>query len=346
MNPNANLIETMKTLTFGVEIETVGALRSVLADAVKRALDCFFPGCTIVREGGYYDKTAIVMPDGRKWIVMSDASLWEVVGSVRGRSAEVVTPICTWTDLESIQAVVRALRAAGAKVNESCGVHVHVGTPADRFDAAALCRLAKLVYQQEPLMIAALGVAARRLGHYTKPVDEAFIRRVASQRPGSREGLSRAWYGAESTIAQTQHYHDSRYHGLNMHSVFFRGTVEFRYFEGTLHAGQIKSNVQLCLALATKALTAKGAMARKRTFNAATAKYDFRVFLLRLGLIGDDFKTARKLLMAKLDGSSSYKNGPPSSRPGTADAAPTSPVDASSAPMGALVETRRALASA
>jgi hypothetical protein len=318
MNPNAKLIDTMKTLTFGVELETVGVSRAVLADAVKRALDVFFPGCRSVYEGGHYDKTAIVMPDGRKWIVMSDASL-----SGMGGSGEVVTPICTWTDFESIQGVVRALRAAGAKVNYSCGMHVHVGTPADRFDAAALVRLAK------PLMVAALGVASARLGHYTKPVDEAFIRRMASSRPGSREALSRAWYGSESTYAQGQHYHESRYHGLNMHSVFFRGTVEFRYFEGTLHAGQVKSNVQLCLALATKALTAKGAMARKRTFNPATAKYDFRVFLLRLGLIGDEFKTARKLLMAKLEGSSSYKNGPPSSRP---DAAPTSPADAPAGP--------------
>lgn len=302
MNPNAQLIDTMRTLTFGVEIETVGARRNVLADAMQRVL----PGTRVVRERGYYDTTAVILPDSRKWLLMSDASL----SDPSGLSAEVVTPICTWADLDMIQRVVRALRAAGARVNSSCGIHVHVGTPASRFDVAALSRLAKLVYSQEALMIAALGVTEARLGHYTKPVDDGFIARVAGTRPASVDALAAAWYGTESTTyARTQHYHSSRYRGLNMHSVFFRGTVEFRYFESTLHAGEVKSYVQLCLALATKALTSKGAVARKRTFNPATAKYDFRVFLLRLGLIGDEFKTARLHLMSKLEGSASRKHG-------------------------------------
>ena len=49
--------------------------------------------------------------------------------------------------------------------------------------------------------------------------------------------------------------------------------------------------------------------------NKATAKYDFRVFMLRLGLIGDEFKTARLHLMSKLEGSSSRKHGDAPSSP-------------------------------
>ncbi|HPN95983.1 MAG TPA: amidoligase, partial [bacterium] len=37
--------------------------------------------------------------------------------------------------------------------------------------------------------------------------------------------------------------------------------------------------------------------------------YDFRVFLLGLGLIGDEFKTARHHLLANLEGDSAFKNG-------------------------------------
>jgi hypothetical protein len=40
-------------------------------------------------------------------------------------------------------------------------------------------------------------------------------------------------------------------------------------------------------------------------------KYAFRCFLLRLGFIGDGFKSARKILLEKLDGSSAFRNGPP-----------------------------------
>jgi hypothetical protein len=333
MNPNRNQIDTMRTLTFGVEIETVGVARKVLADAVASA----FPGSNVVFEGGYYDKWVVVLADGRKWTMMSDASL------TRGTNGEIVTPICTWADLEGIQAAIRAVRAVHARVDASCGVHVHVGTPADRFDVASLVRLARLVYSQEALMFAALGVKVERRQRYTCEVDESFIRRMAATRPTDRESLALAWYGAGSEVryAQGQHYHQSRYRGLNLHSVFFRGTAEFRYFEGTLHAGQVKAYVQLCLALAAKALTSSGAMARKREFNEATAKYDFRVFLLRLGLIGDEFKTARTHLSANLKGSSSRKHGTPTPMPVAApsvpavDAAPIAPSPDGDRPMGA-----------
>lgn len=38
-------------------------------------------------------------------------------------------------------------------------------------------------------------------------------------------------------------------------------------------------------------------------------KYAFRCFLLRLGLIGDEYKAARKYLLSNLDGDSAFKGG-------------------------------------
>lgn len=317
-------LATMQSLTFGVEIETVGISRMKLAAAIVKAI----PGSVsrYAPERGY-DRWIVTMPDGREWSCMSDGSI--TGGSGSQSNGEVVTPICTWADLDVVQTVVREIRHAGARVDSTCGVHVHVGVPAERFDAAALVRLAKLTYQQEPLIFAALRVASHRAERWAKPVDLDFITRLAAQRPASREALSRAWYdsaGWRLESAQRTHYHESRYHGLNMHAVFYRGTVEFRYFEATLHAGIIKANVQFCLALAAKALTSKTAIARKRTFNPATAKYDFRVFLLRLGMIGDTFKTARLHLMANLEGSASRKHGdPPAALASDAPAAPDAP---------------------
>jgi hypothetical protein len=87
---------------------------------------------------------------------------------------------------------------------------------------------------------------------------------------------------------------------LNLNSLFFRGTLEFRYFNGTLHAGEVK-------AYAAKALSARSASSKRREFNLATAKYDFRVVLLHLGLIGDEFKTARLHLTKRLAGSAAWK---------------------------------------
>ena len=41
---------------------------------------------------------------------------------------------------------------------------------------------------------------------------------------------------------------------------------------------------------------------------AENEKYAFRCFLLRLGFIGDEYKTDRKVLLQHLEGSSAHKN--------------------------------------
>jgi len=38
-------------------------------------------------------------------------------------------------------------------------------------------------------------------------------------------------------------------------------------------------------------------------------KYAFRCFLLRLGFIGEEYKTDRKILLKNLTGSSAFKSG-------------------------------------
>lgn len=119
--------------------------------------------------------------------------------------------------------------------------------------------------------------------------------------------LSAAWYGYQNT--RPTRYDSSRYHGLNLNSLFFRGTIEFRYFNSTLHAGEVKAYVPLGLALAANALTSKAASSKRRDLDPATAKYDFRVVMLRLGLIGDELKTARLHLMKRLAGSAAWKRG-------------------------------------
>ena len=89
-------------------------------------------------------------------------------------------------------------------------------------------------------------------------------------------------------------------------SVFQKGTIEFRLFNGTTHAGKIKAYIQLCLAISHQALTQRCA-SRIKT-QSTNEKYTFRTWLLRLGLIGDEFKTARLHLLEHLDGCIAWKD--------------------------------------
>ena len=221
--------------------------------------------------------------------------------------AEVVTPVLEYADLPRLQDVVRAIRATGAVSNRQCAVHLHVD--ASPFSAVQLCNLAKLVYKQEPLIIRALGVQESRLARFTKPISPEFIAKIERSRPRTREALNRAWYGYFNRAPDR--YHSSRYSILNFNSVFYRGTLEIRAFEGTLHAGKIKAWVQFALALAARGLSTRAASSRKRTFDPASAKYDLRIFLVRIGLVGDEFKTARKHLLGLLPGDAAFKRGRP-----------------------------------
>ena len=47
----------------------------------------------------------------------------------------------------------------------------------------------------------------------------------------------------------------------------------------------------------------------KREFRPESAAYDMRVFLLRLGFIGEEFKSTRLHLLKRLPGDSAWKNG-------------------------------------
>lgn len=291
----------LQDLRFGIEIETVGQPRGEVAQAIQMVV-----GGTIHNEHiGYNCKAYFVIDlQGRKWSVVHDGSLTSVPAHLR---AEVVSPVLTYADLEQLQQVVRSIRTMRAKVDAKCGIHIHVD--AAPFDAKQLCNLAKLVYKQEPLILHALGISQERLNSYTKPIDPTFIARLEQHRPKTKDEINVLWYGHSNH--NPTHYDQTRYHGVNLHNVWYRGTVEFRWFEATLHAGKVKSYVQLCLAIAAKALNARSAASAKRAFDPASAKYDFRVFLLRLGMIGDEFKTARKFLLEPMPGNAAWKRGRP-----------------------------------
>lgn len=292
---NANLMskihETMKGLRFGVEIEYTGISREDAAEVVAKAL------------GGTHDRGYRIarMTDGRQWKVTSDAS---VHGSFENRGGEVVTPILTWSDMDALQAVIRALRAAGARTpgeccgTHSCGIHVHVDGA--RFQPASLRALTKLVFKRQDVIETMLGIrGTERCERYCKSLSSTTVERIA--RANDRASLADAWYNdaARDRRERSEHYHHSRYQGLNLHSYFYRGTVEFRYFNSTLHAGEVKAYVQFCLAMAARALNSSLLSKREGT---AVDRAAVNSFLNVLGLIGDDFKTARRHLTKRLAG--------------------------------------------
>ena len=307
----ANQIAEMKKQTIGVEIEMNGITRSA---AAKLAAEFFGTGrCkdTAYRNG--YSTWSAWDAQGREWKFQKDVS----IAGPDAEKCELVTPILRYEDIESLQELVRQLRRAGAKsdATRGCGVHIHIG--AKGHTAQTLRNLANIMASHESLLADALDLDRYRMSRYCRTVNPRFIQAVNRRKPSTMSGLADIWYTSnDASYGRSQHYNDSRYHMLNLHATFTKGTVEFRLFQfdaptadrkNGLHAGQLKSYIQLCLALSQMAKTVKTASPKPQQNE--NPKYAMRTWLLRLGFIGEEFATARDLLTRRLAGDAAFRNG-------------------------------------
>ena len=284
----------MKDQSFGLELEFIGITRERAAQAIAMTINGNY---NYDREIGY-DRRVVRDAAGRKWSICSDASV---------AGGEFVTPKCNYDDIPMVQECIRALRRAGARVDATCGIHVHV----DGANHTAK-RLKNLLYTfraKEDLIFKAVGTRQSRLGRWCKPISDELIGNVKKLRKVTDENLRETWY---ETLApydnRGAHYNRSRYHALNLHSMWYRGTVEFRLFEATLHAGEVRAYINLCLAMSAAAINAKRASAE--VLDNGNDKYAMRCWLLRLGFIGEEWATVRKHLLKNLDGNAAWRNDP------------------------------------
>ncbi|MBP3887587.1 MAG: amidoligase family protein [Cellulosilyticum sp.] len=296
----------MKTQRFGIEIEFTGITREQAATCIQNQLQ----GSAISYIGGTYDAYHVIETTDRIWKIVSDSSIEaqrkrgkEIICATSQYKVELVSPILTYEDIEPLQEMIRALRTSGAFTNKSCGIHIHID--ASPHTPLTLKNLVNLMASKEDLLYKALEIDPQRL-RYCKKVNEELITAINKKKPKTIEQLADLWYQGYGWESRTRHYHQSRYHGLNLHSTFTKGTVEFRLFNSTLHAGKVKAYIQFCLALSNQALTQKTASA-KRT-HTDNEKYTFRCWMLRLGLNGDEFKTCRLHFLANLTGNSAWRN--------------------------------------
>ena len=285
----------MKDQTFGIEVEMNGISRANAAAVIVAHF-----GTRVEYIGGAYDARCVPDAQGRKWKVVSDAS----ISGPSDERTEVVSPICLWEDIETVQAVVRELRKAGARTDSSCGIHVHIGR--GRHTPKTLRNLVNIVNAKEDLLTQALQILPERRERFCRPVDTRFLEQLNRRKPTNDAKFAQLWYDDLNWVTCAQwHYHPTRYHLLNLHSVFQKGTIEFRAFNGTLHAGEIKSYIQLCMAISHQALESSSASPRRPETD--NPKYTFRCWLLRLGFIGPEFETARLHLLKHLPGNAAWR---------------------------------------
>ena len=199
----------MKKQTIGVEIEMNNITR---ADAAKIAAEYFGTGRwedTAYRNG--YSSYSAWDAQGREWKFQKDVS----IAGDDLHKCELVTPILTYSDIETLQELCRRLRHAGAKsdATRGCGVHIHIG--AKGHTPQTLRNLANIMASHENLLADALKLDRNRMDRYCRTVDPRFLKELNRKKPTTMAKLADIWYTSQGEdYGRNQHYNRSRYRML------------------------------------------------------------------------------------------------------------------------------------
>lgn len=295
----------IKNQLFGVEVEMTGITREKAARLVAEVLGTV-PSHP---ESNCYHTRTIADQAARKWKIMRDSSITPIrnddtIEPLDEYRVEFVTPPLNYSDIELLQNIIRKLRENGAKAHSSCGIHIHVDGA--NHTAASLRRLVNFMTARQDLIYEALQIGDRE-SNWCHKLNKTLLDAMKKDKNLTKEKAEEIWYSRANDGycggIDHQHYNATRYHGVNLHSFFTKGTVEFRLFNSTLHAGKIKTYIQFCLAVSAWAITSQEKIVF-RSMDGYTPGQKVtimrNILTHRLGLYGDEFKTCRLHLMTPL----------------------------------------------
>jgi Putative amidoligase enzyme len=205
--------------TFGVELEVI----------LPGSMNAWDAAQQVSQESGIEVRNETYNHATRTW--------WKVVhdGSLNGNGAEFVSPpLRGQAGLDEVQKVCDALNAIGARINKSCGLHVHLGIATET--------------------VPTIKNLIRIYAHYEPEIDRLM--------PGSRRGdmntycksISRATDGAVTAttiqaLRMAVNGYGDRYRKVNLCSFDKYRTIEFRHHSGTTDAAKVINWIKLLMAM-------------------------------------------------------------------------------------------------
>lgn len=206
---------TMSNRKFGIEIECTGLTMEDAARLITAAgMPCHVEG---------YGHSA-----PRNWKIVPDASVVD--------GFEVVSPILSGElGLATVRKVAQTILGGGAKVNKTCGFHVHVD--ARDLSGADLIHVVKRYALHESQIDAFMPMSRRANNN----------RFCLSMVDVSADLSSVARYNTYTPTRLAEEIVTNRYYKVNIHSFIRHGTVEFRQHSGTVDHKKMENWIQFCL---------------------------------------------------------------------------------------------------
>lgn len=159
---------------------------------------------------------------------------------------------------ECISTLCKTVKSIGMTVNKTCGVHVHIGLDGIKNDPVKLAHLLRTIYAVEDILYS-VNPPSRWTNKYCRSLSDKYSFEDF-HRPTTVEWFESVWYGSKS-LMDLKHFkshkynggvdssQDTRYCGVNFHSAFTNGTIEFRHHAGSLNSEKILGWVGLLLTI-------------------------------------------------------------------------------------------------
>lgn len=229
------------TRTFGIELEMAGLPFG--ADPVE-----------VLRQAGIQVKLASYADrDATAWRIKPDGSLRGAPGC--GQPFEVVSPVLSGGDgLAQAREVMEALEAAGAEINRTCGMHVHVDATDFSIDDFRKLGARWVTYED---------VADSVMPESRRGSNNRYCRSNVRQMPGQdrldavHEQIDKIKRATTIREVHAQAQPTGRGSKLNFEPYWRQGTVEFRHHSGTANAEKALAWIEFVAAFTEHAKTSK-----------------------------------------------------------------------------------------
>lgn len=175
-------------------------------------------------------------------------------------------------------------------ITESQTTSFEIAIPIEGYTGITLRNLINMIYSKQELIIKSLGISE-------DIINEDFVKGINVAKIQTLEEFKR----------EADNIGKDKCNGIEFD--FENKKILFKFINEEADAEKIKAYTQFIELLDQSAKELKHASAKVSITD--NPRFTFRVFLIRLGMVGDEYKIARKILLKNLEGNAAFRYGKP-----------------------------------
>lgn len=138
--------------------------------------------------------------------------------------------------IQQITEITNGLKEHSPIITKNCGLHVHID--ARDYNFHDIAKLIKVYAAIEPILFSMVP-ASRRKSKFCLPCGKTYKNALENNSSNywttKTQVVLNTYNNYDSNTHRKSKYNNARYNALNLHSWFYRGTIEFRLMEGTIN---------------------------------------------------------------------------------------------------------------